>query len=372
MVKANSSVSSEIKIDVSPQWIEIVRLSIVESSSVSATPLSPCETLATNSHVTKIPICNNSSSPGIDQNLQINDASWPVLSRYPIPVESSKVSTDASSLQGTQSPSSERQVIDNAKTRCGMPSRQNSMRQNDLAMTPNCIHLQQSSSTISHNSSLKDNTAQNHSITGSQHQCDSFKNGNGSPNHDRHGSRQHNHRGRREQQHRSNANRNFNGRAIHMPPRGLPRLMPPPLPLPYSSNALPPLLPYHENPYGAYYKFPAVYIPTSDQLHTNILKQIEYYFSSDNLIKDTFLRQHMDDQGWVPIRLIASFRKVMELTGNIQIIINALRTSSILEIQLKNHSVEEKPTTMVNQSLNLSIAERPDDQLDNQDSEQSH
>ncbi|KAF7834477.1 uncharacterized protein G2W53_009336 [Senna tora] len=121
---ADSSVSSETKIDVSRQWIEVVRSSIAESSSVSTTPLSPCETLTINSHVTKIPICNNSSSLGIYQNLQITDASWPALSKYPIPVESSKVSVDASSLQGTQRPSSERQVTDNAKTICWMPSRQ--------------------------------------------------------------------------------------------------------------------------------------------------------------------------------------------------------------------------------------------------------
>lgn len=32
--------------------------------------------------------------------------------------------------------------------------------------------------------------------------------------------------------------------------------------------------------------------------------------SDVNLIKDTFLRQNMDDQGWVPISLIAGFQKV--------------------------------------------------------------
>ena len=32
--------------------------------------------------------------------------------------------------------------------------------------------------------------------------------------------------------------------------------------------------------------------------------------SDDNLCKDPFLRQHMDDQGWVPLSLIAGFRKV--------------------------------------------------------------
>jgi la-related protein 1 len=32
--------------------------------------------------------------------------------------------------------------------------------------------------------------------------------------------------------------------------------------------------------------------------------------SDDNLCKDTYLRQRMDDQGWVPLSLIAGFPKV--------------------------------------------------------------
>ncbi|OEL38951.1 hypothetical protein BAE44_0000020 [Dichanthelium oligosanthes] len=46
-----------------------------------------------------------------------------------------------------------------------------------------------------------------------------------------------------------------------------------------------------------------------DPLQIELLEQIDYYFSDDNLCKDTYLRQHMDDQGWVPLSLIAGFRK---------------------------------------------------------------
>uniref|UniRef100_A0A2P2JKF9 HTH La-type RNA-binding domain-containing protein n=1 Tax=Rhizophora mucronata TaxID=61149 RepID=A0A2P2JKF9_RHIMU len=49
------------------------------------------------------------------------------------------------------------------------------------------------------------------------------------------------------------------------------------------------------------------------QLHSKILSQIDYYFSNENLIKDIFLRQNMDDQGWVPVQLIATFKKVSYL-----------------------------------------------------------
>ncbi|RWW07611.1 hypothetical protein BHE74_00037627 [Ensete ventricosum] len=55
---------------------------------------------------------------------------------------------------------------------------------------------------------------------------------------------------------------------------------------------------------------PAVFIPTIDPQRASLLKQIDYYFSSDNLCKDVFLRQKMDEQGWVPISLIAGFNRV--------------------------------------------------------------
>lgn len=44
-------------------------------------------------------------------------------------------------------------------------------------------------------------------------------------------------------------------------------------------------------------------------LDTNFLF-IHLFCSNENLVKDTFLRQNMDEEGWVPIQLIAGFRKV--------------------------------------------------------------
>ena len=40
----------------------------------------------------------------------------------------------------------------------------------------------------------------------------------------------------------------------------------------------------------------------------------------------------MDNQGWVPISLIAGLKKVMQLTDNIQVVLDAVRTSSVLEV----------------------------------------
>ncbi|KAK4368160.1 hypothetical protein RND71_011952 [Anisodus tanguticus] len=69
------------------------------------------------------------------------------------------------------------------------------------------------------------------------------------------------------------------------------------------------------------------------QLYSKIVSQIDYYFSNDNLIKDTFLRQNMDEQGWVPVNLIAGFKKVMQLTDNLQLILDVVRSSTVVEVQ---------------------------------------
>ncbi|KAK6154025.1 hypothetical protein DH2020_013664 [Rehmannia glutinosa] len=68
-------------------------------------------------------------------------------------------------------------------------------------------------------------------------------------------------------------------------------------------------------------------------LHSKIVNQIDYYFSNENLVKDTFLRQNMDGEGCVSIKLIAGFKKVMQLTDNIQLILHAIQASTNVEVQ---------------------------------------
>lgn len=79
---------------------------------------------------------------------------------------------------------------------------------------------------------------------------------------------------------------------------------------------------------------PAMNYPAVDPtLSASLVKQIEYYFSDGNLVKDDYLRSQMDDQGWVPLSLIATFPMVMSLTNNIQWIVESLRTSTEVEVQ---------------------------------------
>lgn len=78
---------------------------------------------------------------------------------------------------------------------------------------------------------------------------------------------------------------------------------------------------------------PVFYSQVDPQLHANIVNQIDYYFSNENLVKDTYLRQNMDEQGWVPISLVATFKKVSILTDNIPFILEAMRSSTVVEVQ---------------------------------------
>jgi len=39
------------------------------------------------------------------------------------------------------------------------------------------------------------------------------------------------------------------------------------------------------------------------------------FCSNDNLCKDMYLRRHMDEQGWVPVALIAGFNRVSVFSG---------------------------------------------------------
>ncbi|KAK1416452.1 hypothetical protein QVD17_32243 [Tagetes erecta] len=135
----------------------------------------------------------------------------------------------------------------------------------------------------------------------------------------------------------------------------IPHQMGPSAPPPFRGFVRPPLFfPQPLRPYAVPMGFemgaPYMYFPTLAQvpygarpvashgasassLHDDIRKQIEYYFSDDNLAKDNYLRSHMDEEGWVPIKLIADFRRVQAMTNDIQVLLNSLRDSSTVEAQ---------------------------------------
>ncbi|VFQ88690.1 unnamed protein product [Cuscuta campestris] len=192
-----------------------------------------------------------------------------------------------------------------------------------------------------------------------QHQQNSNKRSNGGPRPRGDGSHYHGHASARDQERGSqewNHNRGFGGRDAHMPPQRFPArpfirgpltppFIPPAMPIrPFSPPIIYPEVasplfcvpgPHQESfrmPMFAHMP-PFLYPVPDPQLYSKIVNQIDYYFSNENLIKDMFLRGNMDDQGWVPIKLIAGFKKVSMLTDSIQVILDALRASNVIEIQ---------------------------------------
>ncbi|KAI3797008.1 hypothetical protein L1987_39697 [Smallanthus sonchifolius] len=105
-----------------------------------------------------------------------------------------------------------------------------------------------------------------------------------------------------------------------MRPYGVPMgyEMPPPPPLVY----VPPLHPRASPP-----------LTDLSSLSGLILHQIEYYFSDANLVKDHYLRSNMDEEGWVPLTLIAGFHRVKSLTIDMQMVLSSIRDSTIVEVQ---------------------------------------
>ncbi|GAA51069.1 La-related protein 1 [Clonorchis sinensis] len=70
-----------------------------------------------------------------------------------------------------------------------------------------------------------------------------------------------------------------------------------------------------------------------------ILHQVEFYFSEDNLARDLFLRRQMDSEGWVPVSVIASFNRVASLSSDLGEILEAIRVSPWLEVDVENARV---------------------------------
>lgn len=79
----------------------------------------------------------------------------------------------------------------------------------------------------------------------------------------------------------------------------------------------------------------------SDDLCGKIVRQVEYYFGDENLPTDKFLMKYVKkDKGFVPIAVIASFRKMKKLVQDNSLIETALRTSSQLVVSSDGKKVK--------------------------------
>lgn len=120
-------------------------------------------------------------------------------------------------------------------------------------------------------------------------------------------------------------------------------------PRPYAQpmGAYPPL-PMYMQQSGVYYpplagqptpgleSTPAEFAPQGDIAKAEpsqaLLHQIEFYFSHRNLQGDFFLRKNMDEQGYVPIAVVAGFNKVKLMTDRLELIKETLLFSKVLDV----------------------------------------
>lgn len=81
-----------------------------------------------------------------------------------------------------------------------------------------------------------------------------------------------------------------------------------------------------------------------EDLRAKIIKQVEYYFSDENLPSDKFLLKQVkkDKEGFVSISLIASFRKMKKVTKDISSIVDALKESSQLVVSSDGKKVKRR------------------------------
>lgn len=75
-----------------------------------------------------------------------------------------------------------------------------------------------------------------------------------------------------------------------------------------------------------------------DELAAQIVSQVEFYFSNDNILKDAFLLKHVrrNKEGFVSLKLISSFKRVRQLTRDWRVVGYAIRQTSSSGIQVND------------------------------------
>ncbi|XP_061410700.1 la-related protein 4-like isoform X3 [Lethenteron reissneri] len=76
-----------------------------------------------------------------------------------------------------------------------------------------------------------------------------------------------------------------------------------------------------------------------EELKEILRKQLEYYFSRENLANDMYLVSQMDSDHYVPIWTIANFNQVKRLTADTDLIVEVLKSSPLVQVDEKGEKV---------------------------------
>uniref|UniRef100_A0A0E0QZK9 HTH La-type RNA-binding domain-containing protein n=1 Tax=Oryza rufipogon TaxID=4529 RepID=A0A0E0QZK9_ORYRU len=90
-----------------------------------------------------------------------------------------------------------------------------------------------------------------------------------------------------------------------------------------------PLIPFSVPPHMEQPEAPL----TAEEREKKIREQIEYYFSENNLCSDVYLKGWMNQQGWVPLTLVAGFPRVQALTTDYETVQRSVLSSTGVELQ---------------------------------------
>lgn len=71
--------------------------------------------------------------------------------------------------------------------------------------------------------------------------------------------------------------------------------------------------------------FETFYFKEGRELIEAIKRQVEYYFSKENLRSDSYLISQMNSELYVPVKVIAGFNIMRNLTEDLDIIVSAMR-----------------------------------------------
>lgn len=103
---------------------------------------------------------------------------------------------------------------------------------------------------------------------------------------------------------------------------------------------------------------------TSPDLDQQIIRQVEYYFSDVNLIQDRFLKNEIiKDEGWIPLSILTTFKRLQSLTTDFKTIINALNKSlsGLLQLNETENKIRRHPDRLLPNSqseLELTLKNR--------------
>ncbi|UJR13382.1 hypothetical protein I4U23_000398 [Adineta vaga] len=101
---------------------------------------------------------------------------------------------------------------------------------------------------------------------------------------------------------------------------------------------------------------------TTPELEKQIIRQIEYYFSDVNMIRDKFLKDEVvKDQGWIPLSVLTTFKRLQSLTTDCKTIMNALKNSvsGLLQLDESENKIRRHPDRPIpNSQAELELALR--------------